>query len=165
MAIVPQKRSFSEFDMLKEMEVERTLEKRIYGLAVMSPLGLSSPTVVSGLYWPNDNENMERFQYALYDAELAGKISEEQYAYIIGADYIASARRRDTKKKVHVAFEASSKIDRYDVDRAVRSRDALWFAFEDSDALAAVYGWEISEEVRRYAESNGVTVFIGEPDR
>ena len=38
-------------------------------------------------------------------------------------------------------------------------------AFEDSEALAAVYGWEISEEDRRYAESDGAAVFISAPER
>ena len=158
-----QKRGFSSSNIFKELEVEKTLERRIYGVLAKHPLMLRRVKIARGHFWSNDA--MYEFHDSIDNANEDGRISDDQHCYIMSADLIASALRRESGQDVHVAVEASSKIDRYDVDWAMRSRDALQAAFEDSEALAAVYGWEISDDDRRYAESNGVAVYISAPKR
>ena len=158
-----QERSLRYSKILKESEVEKTLERGIYGVLAKHPLRLRRSKIVWGHIWPNDA--MDKFLDSIDNANDAGRISDDQHNCIIRSDFIASARRRESDEYVHVAVEASSKIGRNDVDWAMRSRDALQAAFEDSDALAAVFGWEISDDDRRYAESNGVAVYISAPKR
>ena len=154
--------SLSFYNMVKESAVEKALERGIYGVLAKHPLRLRRAKIVWGHIWPNDA--MDKFQDSINNANDAGRISDDQHHCVMRTDFIASARQRESGEDVHVAVEASSKISRNDVDWAMRSRDALQASFEDSEALAAVYGWEISEEDRRYAESNGVAVYISTPE-
>ena len=148
--------------VLKGDEVERDLGKQIFRLLGRPPLSLRRVRVVRGFGWTRD---MDRFNDALNDAGDAGRISVDQYDRVMDTDFIAIARRSDAARNVYVAFEASSKINRHDVDRAIESRDALRLTFEDSDAIASVFGREISAEDRRYAESKGVSVFTRASER
>lgn len=157
-----QEQSLRDFNMIKESAVEKMLERGIYEVLAKHPLRLRRARIVWGHIWPNDA--MHKFLDSIDNANDAGRISDDQHHCIMRSDFIASARRRESDENVHVAVEASSKIGRNDMDWAMRSRDALQAAFEDSEALAAVYGWEISEEDRRYAESNGVAVYISAPE-
>ena len=142
-------------------EVERLLGKQIYGMLGGYPLRMRRVRVLRGYYWTH---GMDRFNGALEEANDVGKISDDQHARLIHTDFIASMRRREGEEDVYIVIEASRKINRHDVDRAIRSRDAMQAAFDGAEALAAVYGWEISAEDRRYAESNGATVFISAPE-
>ena len=143
-------------------QVVKKLGKQIASLLRGCPLKMQLVRVLRGYRWMND---MERFNDAIADANDAGIISDDQNDRLIHADFIASMRRRESPKILYIAIEVSRKVSRNDVDKVVRSQDALQAAFKHSEALAAVYGWEISEEDRRYAESCGATVFIGEPER
>ncbi len=147
---------------LKGGEVERMLGKQIYGLLGGYPLRIKLIRVLRGYYWTNA---MYRFNGALEKANDDGEISDKQHDRLIHTDFIASMRRRESPDILYIAIEASSEINRHDVDRAILSQDALKAAFKDSEVLAAVYGWEISEEYRRYAESSGATAFISTPER
>ena len=149
-------------DFLAELrgdKVEKDLGKEIYGLLGGYPFGMRLVKVVRGYYWTNF---MDRFNNAVHAASDDGKISNEQYRRIMRTDLIASARRRGADEDVYFVFEASSKINRNDVDRAIQSRDAIQAAFSGSEAQAWVYGREISEEDRRYADSVGAAVFISD---
>ena len=148
--------------MLKGGEVERMLGKQIYGLLGGPPLRMKLIRVLRGYYW---TQPMDRFNGALEKAYDDGKISGGQHDRLIHTDFIASMRRRESTEILYIAIEASGKINSHDVDRAVRSQDALKAAFDGAEALAAVYGWEISEEDKRYAEASGATVFISDPER
>ena len=161
---VIQKRGFSDPNIFKESAVEKALERGICGALAEHPLRLRRAKIVWGhITWPSDA--MYEFHDSINNANDDDKISDDQHHCIMRSDFIASAQRRESDEEVHVAVEASSKIDRYDMDWAMRSRDALQASFEDSEALAAVYGREISDDDRRYAESNGVAVYISAPER
>ena len=147
---------------LKGDKVERDLGKEIYGLLGGYPFRMRLVKVVRGYYWTN---SMDRFNNDIHAASDDGEISNEQYDRIMKTDLIASARRRGADEDVYFVFEASGKINRNDVDRAIQSRDAIQAAFKDSEAQAWVYGREISEEDRRYAESVGAAVFISDAER
>ena len=146
---------------LKGDSVEKQLGKKIYGLLGGSQFNMRLAKVVRGYYWTNA---MDRFNSAVNAANEAGRISDERYSRIMDTDFIVSARRRGADEDIYLVFEASAKINRHDVDRAIESQDAMKAAFDGTEVVAAVYGWEISEEDRRYAESNGATVFISDPE-
>ncbi len=146
---------------LKGDSVEKQLGKKIYGLLGGSQFNMRLAKVVRGYYWTNA---MDRFNSAVNAANEAGRISDERYSRIMDTDFIVSARRRGADEDLYLVFEASAKINRHDVDRAIESQDAMKAAFDGTEVVAAVYGWEISEEDRRYAESNGATVFISDPE-
>ena len=142
-------------------QVVKKLGKQFSGLLRGYPLNMQLVRVLRGYHWTND---MDRFNVAIADANYAGIISDDQHDRLIHADFIASMRRRESPEILYIAIEVSRKVSRNDVDKAVRSQDALQVVFKDSEILAAVYGWEISDEDLRYAESNGATVFIGDPE-
>ena len=147
---------------LKGDRVEKDLGRQIFGMLGGYPLRMRLVKVVRGNYWTNA---MDRFNNAVNSASDGGEISDGQYDRIMNTDLIASARRRESPGDVYIAFEASSKINRHDVDRAIQSRDAIQAAFKEAETLAAVYGREISDDDRRYAESVGAAVFISAPER
>ena len=62
-----------------------------------------------------------------------------------------------------MAVEASSKINRNDIDRVTRTKEALEIAFPETVTHAAVYGYEISDQDKTYAESQNVFVFFVRP--
>lgn len=146
---------------LKGDSVEKQLGKKIYGLLGGSQFNMRLAKVVRGYYWTNA---MDRFNSAVNAANEAGRISDDRYSRIMDTDFIVSARRRGADEDIYLVFEASAKINRHDVDRAIESQDAMKAAFDGTEVVAAVYGWEISEEDRRYAESKGATVFISDPE-
>ena len=159
--LATQKQHTATLAHLNGGEVERLLGKQIYGMLGSYPLRMRLVRVLRGYYWTH---GMDRFNGALEKANDAGKISDVQHDRLIHTDFIASMRRRESPEILYIVIEASRKINRNDVDRAVRSRAAMQVAFDGAEVLAAVYGWEISDDDRRYADSNGATVFISTPE-
>ena len=89
-----------------------------------------------------------------------GRISERQYKRVMNTDLILLALRLDSGREDCMAVEASSKINRNDIDRVVQTREALETAFPEMVTHAAVYGYEISEQDALHAKSQNVFVFF-----
>ena len=145
-----------DLDSMKGDHMELKLQGKVHSL-LAERMGLRRVRIVRALY-PAGND--QRFLDALHDAEDEGRITERLYMRIMNTDLIVSARPRGGSGAVYVALEAANKLDREDVDRAALSGEALALAFPDAKALAAVYGWEISDEDRAYAESKGVATLL-----
>ena len=154
------KKHGDDIGFLNGLEVERLLGKQVYGLLGGYPMRMRRVRILRGYFWTRDTDE---FNDAVNDANESGKISDEQYARLMRTDLIVSARRRGSTQDVYLALEASGKINGGDVDRANRSKEALQTMFAEAEILAAVYGREISEDDRRYADSNDATVFMTVP--
>ena len=158
--LTTQKKHGDDIGFLNGLEVERLLGKQVYGLLGGYPLRMRRVRILRGYFWTRDTDE---FNDAVNDANESGKISDEQYDRLMRTDLIVSARRRGSTQDVYLALEASGKINGDDVDRANRSKEALQTMFAEAEILAAVYGREISEGDRRYADSNDATVFMTVP--
>ena len=154
------KKHGDDIGFLNGLEVERLLGKQVYGLLGGYPMRMRRVRILRGYFWTRDTDE---FNDAVNDANESGKISDEQYDRLMRTDLIVSARRRGSTQDVYLALEASGKINGGDVDRANRSKEALQTMFAEAEILAAVYGREISEGDRRYADSNDATVFMTVP--
>ena len=154
------KKHGDDIGFLNGLEVERLLGKQVYGLLGGYPMRMRRVRILRGYFWTRDTDE---FNDAVNDANESGKISDEQYDRLMRTDLIVSARRRGSTQDVYLALEASGKINGDDVDRANRSKEALQTMFAEAEILAAVYGREISEGDRRYADSNDATVFMTVP--
>ena len=93
-------------------------------------------------------------------AHQDGRISRRQYDRIMDTDMILLALRLGSGREDCLAVEASSKVNRNDIDRVVQTREALETAFPEMMTHAAVYGYEISEQDALHAESQSVFVFF-----
>ena len=155
-----QKKHGDDIGFLNGIDVERLLGKQVYGLLGGYPLRMRRVRILRAYFWTGETD---KFNDAVNDANDAGEISDEQYDRLMRTDLIAAARRRGSARDVYLALEASGKISRDDVDRANRSKEALQIMFAESEVLAAVYGREMSEDDRRYADSNDVTAFLTVP--
>ena len=158
--LTTQKKHGDDIGFLNGLEVERLLGKQVYGLLGGYPLRMRRVRILRGYFWTRDTD---KFNDAVNDANDSGNITDEQYDRLMRTDLIASARRRGSTQDVYLALEASCKINSGDVDRANRSKEALQTMFAKAEILAAVYGREISEGDRRYADSNDATVFLTVP--
>ena len=98
---------------------------------------------------------------SLYAAVDENRITEEQEARVFATDLIVRAERRDDRTPVWVAVEASNTLDARDVERARESADALRTVFGDR-SVAAVLGYAIPDDVRRFAAGRGAEVFVVE---
>ena len=98
---------------------------------------------------------------SLYAAVDENRITEEQEARVFATDLIVRAERRDDRTPVWVAIEASNTLDARDVERARESADALRTVFGDR-SVAAVLGYAIPDDVRRFAAGRGAEVFVVE---
>ena len=155
-----QKKHGDDIGFLNGIDVERLLGKQVYGLLGGYPLRMRRVRILRAYFWTGETD---KFNDAVNDANDAGEISDEQYDRLMRTDLIVAARRRGSVRDVYLALEASGKISRDDVDRANRSKEALQIMFAESEVLAAVYGREMSEADRRYADSNDVTAFLTVP--
>lgn len=155
-----QKKHGDDIGFLNGIDVERLLGKQVYGLLGGYPLRMRRVRILRAYFWTGETD---KFNDAVNDANDAGEISDEQYDRLMRTDLIVAARRRGSARDVYLALEASGKISRDDVDRANRSKEALQIMFAESEVLAAVYGREMSEADRRYADSNDVTAFLTVP--
>ena len=155
-----QKKHGDDIGFLNGIDVERLLGKQVYGLLGGYPLRMRRVRILRAYFWTGETD---KFNDAVNDANDAGEISDEQYNRLMRTDLIVAARRRGSARDVYLALEASGKINRDDVDRANRSKEALQMMFAESEVLAAVYGREMSEDDRRYADSNDVTAFLTVP--
>ena len=155
-----QKKHGDDIGFLNGIDVERLLGKQVYGLLGGYPLRMRRVRILRAYFWTGETD---KFNDAVNDANDAGEISDEQYDRLMRTDLIVAARRRGSARDVYLALEASGKISRDDVDRANRSKEALRMMFAESEVLAAVYGREMSEADRRYADSNDVTAFLTVP--
>ena len=132
------------------------LQHKIHSL-LAERMNLRRVQIVKALY---PAVNAPEFMDAVHDAEDEGRISARLYMRIMDTDLIVSARPRGGGEAVYVAMEVANKLDREDVDRAALSGEALSLAFPEVEVIAAVYGWEISDEDRAHAESKGVAAFL-----
>lgn len=103
---------------------------------------------------------MPAFCDKVYDSLEEGTITDDQYMSVMDADLIAKARRRGFAEWVYIAVETSYRLGREDADRAEAAKRALETIFPQSEVRAMVYGSEISDADRLYAESKGVEVLL-----
>ncbi len=145
-----------DLDSMKGDRMEMRLQGRIHGL-LATRLGMRKVRVARALYPAGD---LPAFLSAVHYAEERDDITEEQYTRLMYTDLIASARRCGSTQEVYVPVEVSNRLDHEDVDRAVKSAGALVAVYPDAEVLPAVYGSEMSEQDRLYANGRGVEVFL-----
>ena len=97
----------------------------------------------------------ESFAEQIEDAHESGRITDAQLARILNTDVIVRCRRPSDSRTVWVAAEVAGRLDYNDIDRAVRSADALRLAFGD-DALPLVAGERIDPPDLARAQQAGV---------
>ena len=152
-----QNRQERDVPMLKEFDTEFLLARQIHGLIVEEPLKLYQVRFVRGHGW---STAFDKFNMDVNQAFQDGRISERQYKRVMNTDLILLALQLDSGREDCMAVEASSKINRDDIDRVVLTREALKTAFPEMVTHAAVYGYEISEQDALHAESQSVFVFF-----
>ncbi len=145
-----------DLDIIKGDHMELRLQGKVESL-LAERMNLRRVQIVRALF-PAGND--PKFLDAVYDAEDGGVITERLYMRVINTDLIVSARPRGGGETVYVALEVSNKLDREDVDRVALSGEALALIFPEAEVLTAVYGWEISDGDRAYAESKGVATLL-----
>ena len=136
--------------------IELRLQHRIHSLLV-EWVDLRRAQILWAIYPAQRDQN---FVDAVHDAEDEGVITARLYIRILATALIVSARPRGGGETVYVAMEAANKLGREDVDLAALSGEALALLFPEAEVLTAVYGWEISDEDRAYAESKGVATLL-----
>lgn len=97
----------------------------------------------------------ESFAEQIEDAHENGRITDAQLARIFNTDVIVRCRRPSDSRTVWVAAEVAGRLDYNDIDRAVRSADALRLALGD-DALPLVAGERIDPPDLARAQQAGV---------
>ena len=97
----------------------------------------------------------ESFAEQVEDAHENGRITTAQLARIFNTDVIVRCRRPSDSRTVWVAAEVAGRLDYNDIDRAVRSADALRLAFGD-DVLPLVAGERIDPPDLARAQQAGV---------
>ena len=152
-----QNRQGGDIAMLKGLHTEILLGKQIYGIISGEPLKLHRVRFVRGHGW---STAFDKFNMDINAAFKDGRLTERQYNRILDTDMILLALQLGSGREDCLAVEASSKINRNDIDRATRTREALEIAFPETVTHAAVYGYEISEQDKTYAESQNVFVFF-----
>lgn len=148
-------------DQIATDHVSLRLQHKIHGL-LAERMDLRRVRIIRATYPPATSQS---FSDAVYDAEEIGVIAERHCVRILAADLIVSARRRGGGENVYVALEVSNKLNRDDVDRAALTAEALALTFPQTEILTAVYGREISDADRAYAESEGVEVILDDSRR
>lgn len=150
-----------DVDSMKGDHMEMRLQGKAQSL-LAERMSLRRVQIVRALYPAG---SLQSFIDAVHDAEEIGLITERHYMRIIATDLIVSARRRGGGENVYVALEVSNKLDRDDVDRATLTAEALALTFPQTEILTAVYGREISDADRAYAESEGVEAILDDSRR
>ena len=150
-------RQGGEISTLKGLHTEYLLGKQIYGTISGDPLRLHRVRFVRGHGW---STAFDKFNMDVNQALQDGRISRRQYDRVMDTDMILLALRLGSGREDCLAVEASSKINRNDIDRVVLTREALEVAFPEMVTHAAVYGYEISEQDALHAESQNVFVFF-----
>ena len=150
-------RQGGEIASLKGLHTEYLLGKQIYGIISEEPLKLHRVRFVRGHGW---STAFDKFNMDVNQAFQDGRISRRQYQRVIDTDMILLALRLGSGREDCLAVEASSKVNRNDIDRVVLTREALETAFPEMVTHAAVYGYEISEQDALHAKSQNVFVFF-----
>ena len=150
-------RQGGEIASLKGLHTEYLLGKQIYGIISEEPLKLHRVRFVRGHGW---STAFDKFNMDVHQAFQDGRISRRQYNRVIDTDMILLALQLGSGREDCLAVEASSKVNRNDIDRVVQTREALETAFPEMVTHAAVYGYEISEQDALHAESQSVFVFF-----
>ena len=150
-------RQGGEIASLKGLHTEYLLGKQIYGIISEEPLKLHRVRFVRGHGW---STAFDKFNMDVNQAFQDGRISRRQYDRVIDTDMILLALRLGSGREDCLAVEASSKVNRNDIDRVVQTREALETAFPEMVTHAAVYGYEISEQDALHAKSQSVFVFF-----
>ena len=145
-----------DLDSMKGDHMELRLQSKVHSM-LAERMGLRRVQILRALYPAG---SLQKFLDDVHDAEDEGRITTRLYMRIIDTDLIVSARRRGGGETVYIALEVANKLDREDIDRAAMSREALALAFPEVEIIAAVYGREISDGDREYAESKGVAALL-----
>ena len=103
----------------------------------------------------SDRQLDERLDQAVAE----NRITEDQAIDIQNSDVIAQAQDKQTGEWVYVAIEASRTVRTGDVERAAR-RAGLLEQGTQTTTVAAVFGAEISDDARRKAAAEGVTITL-----
>ena len=101
-----------------------------------------------------------QFREVVEQADEDGLLDGQELGRILDTDIVIRGARRDTGVRVYVPIEVTFKIDRDDIQRAEKSTEILGRLFPSDDVIGAVFGGEISEQDRAYAESRGIRVFL-----
>ena len=142
---------------LQGAELERKVQRYIDSLAARH-FRLRRPHILRSFYVPISHDLLD----AAEDAELAGRISLEQFQGLIMADVILSGIARDTGEPMYVLAEVSRTIHNNDITRARERADTL-AAVTDTQCLAVAVGTFIEPPQRRLAQELSVLV-IGTPE-
>lgn len=134
--------------------LEMGLQCKIHG--ILGVMRLSRVRIARATY----PAALPAFCDKVYDSLEEGAITDDQYMSVMDADLIAKARRRGFAEWVYIAVETSYRLGREDADRAEAAKRALETIFPQSEVRAMVYGAEISDADRLYAESKGVEVLL-----
>ncbi len=110
---------------------------------------------VGDLLWTHNDELFE----PLYEATDSNIIETWQECRIVCTDLIVRARRQFDKSVIWIAAEASSTIQRQDIEDARQSADTLATVFKQ-EAIAVVAGYRISSEQAQQADDADVEVLI-----
>ena len=141
---------------LKDSSLENRLPLIIRPL-LGQHLGLRRVQLMHGGFQETSNRLYEPLESSLED----GHITEEQELRIYTTDAILYARRRDDRRYVWVAVEASHTVGEQDIERARASADALETIFGE-ESVAVVIGYSIGQQDQERAEEAGV-VYLEAP--
>ena len=99
----------------------------------------------------------EEFLDAVADARDNGLITPDQTQRLLDTDVIVQCRRSGDTEPTWVAVEIASRIDEDDINRALRSAEALRVVFGE-ESLPVVAGERIDPPDAERARQSGVTV-------
>ena len=142
-------------EIIDENRLDLKLPSSVVPLLGQKGIRLRSAEVMCSPYGGTRRELSDEVEDAL-DADI---LEEWQLTRIGLTDIIIRAQRQSDRSCVWVAIEASSRINRHDIERARQSADALATVFREN-AIAVVAGYAIDPEESRQAEDTGVEVLI-----
>lgn len=111
------------------------------------------------LMWGYFTPYREVFLDKVYAAKDDGTLTMEQARRILTTDLVAVGKQIGAKSDTWIAVEASSVIEKNDIDRVKESADLLSLVYA-TDSIAAAAGYEIPDQTRRYAEASDVEIIL-----
>ncbi len=111
------------------------------------------------LMWSCITPYREVFLDKIYAAKDDGTLTLEQTRRILAVDLVAVGKQIGAKSDTWIAVEASSVIEKNDIDRVKESANLLSLVYE-ADSIAAAVGYEIPDQTRRYAEASDVEIIL-----
>ena len=139
--------------LFKRMALETDFAKHAFSI-MDREFGFTRFRVVQGreCFFPQD---VEEFLDAVADARENGLITPEQTQRLVDTDVIIQCRRYGDTEPTWVAVEIAARIDEDDINRALRSAEALRVVFGEA-SLPVVAGERIDPPDAARAQQSGV---------